>query len=62
MSWDAGTRSFLKGPLFSRETCERPEKKGPFLLFRVYVWDEILPSYVEIISYTIIRIPISQRV
>ena len=35
-------------------------KKGPVLLFRVYLGDEILHSYMGIISSTIRRIPIQQ--
>ena len=36
----------------------RPEKGGPFLLFRGCVGDELLPSYVGIIM--VVRIPMKQ--
>ena len=36
-------------------------KKGPVLLFRVFVGDEKLPRYVGIIEQTIARIPITNQ-
>ena len=38
------------------------EKERPVLLFRGYVGDEILPSYVKFYDKTIIQIPIKQPV
>ena len=33
------------------------KKRAPGFLFRIYIGDEKLSSYVGIISYTIVRIP-----
>ena len=51
-------QSFILSLLAARERCSM--KKGSLVLFRVFVGDEMLPTYVGIIINHEIRIPINQ--